>query len=75
MHAGGKKFLAQTCQRRRLASAEHVRRDCKIELIDEAVFQQGAKKSRTAFTRHRADLVLITQSFQHRSEIDLPGTR
>ena len=34
MHAGGKKFLAQTCQRRRVASAEHVGRDCKIELID-----------------------------------------
>lgn len=33
-HAVGQKFLAQTCQRRRLASAEHVRRDCKIELID-----------------------------------------
>ena len=75
MHARAKKFLAQTCQRRRLASAEHIRRDCQIELIDEALFQQGSKKGRAAFTCNRADVVLIPQSFQHRSEIDLRGIR
>ena len=75
MHAGRKKFLAQPRQRRRAASAEHVRRDCKIELIDQTLFQQGAKKSRAAFTRKRAHVVLIPQSFQHRSEIDLRDIR
>ena len=73
MHAGGKKFLAQTCQRRRTASAKHVRRDCDLELIDQILFQQGTKKSRAAFTRKRADLVLVAQSLQHRSKIDIPG--
>jgi len=39
MHAGGKKFLVQTCKSRRLSSPEHVWRYGKIELIDESLFQ------------------------------------
>jgi len=39
MHAGWKKFFAETCQRRRFASAEHVWRNGKIELVDQALFQ------------------------------------
>ena len=65
MHAGGKKFLAQLRYRRRLGSAEHVRRDREIELIDQTLFQQGTEKSRAALTCKRADVVLIPQSFQH----------
>jgi hypothetical protein len=32
--AGRQEFLAQTCQRRRVGSAEHVGRNREIELID-----------------------------------------
>src|SRR5262249_36514463 len=39
MHACGQKFVAQTGQRRCLASAKHVRRDREIELIDQVLFQ------------------------------------
>ena len=38
MHAPGKKVLAETCQRRRVASAEHVWRNRKVELIDQVLF-------------------------------------
>jgi hypothetical protein len=34
MDAGWQEFFAQTCQRRRLTSAEQVRRNREIELID-----------------------------------------
>jgi hypothetical protein len=39
LHAGRQKLLTQTRQRRCLSSAEQVRRDCKVELIDQALFQ------------------------------------
>ena len=71
MHAGAQKFLAQTCQRWRVSSAEKVRRDCKIQLIDQAQFQQSAKKGWAAFTGDGADLVLIAQDFQHCGKVDL----
>src|SRR5437867_12942359 len=48
-HAVGQEFLAQTCQRWCFGSAEHVRREREIELIDQTPFQQGAKKCRSAF--------------------------
>ena len=34
MNAGGQEFPTQTCERRRLGSAEQVRRNREIELID-----------------------------------------
>ncbi len=39
MHTCWQEFLAQPGQRRGFGSAEHVRRDREIELIDEASFQ------------------------------------
>ena len=60
MDAGWQKFLAQTGQRRRFCSAEHVRRNREIELIDEAVFQQRAKQRWPPFACKPADTVLIT---------------
>src|SRR5262249_61317681 len=63
--AGGQEFVAEACQRRRSSSAEHVRRNCEIELIDHVLFQQGSKKRGSTFARERAHVVLITQCFQH----------
>lgn len=65
------KCLAEAGQRGRFCSAEQVRRDGKIELVDEPLFQHGAKKSGSAFTRKRADFVLVAQRLQHRSKINL----
>jgi len=71
--ARGQEFLAQTCQRRRFGSAEHVGRNREIELIDQAPLQQSAKKRWSAFARESAHVIFSAQSFQHGSKIDLVG--
>ena len=71
MDATRQKFLTEAGQRGGFCSAEQVRRDGKIELIDEPLFQHGAKKSGSAFTRKRADFVSVAQRLQHRSKINL----
>ena len=40
VHADWQEVFAQTRQCRRVGPAEHVRRDCEIELIDQTLFQQ-----------------------------------
>lgn len=71
MHTGGQEFLAQTCQRRRFRSAEHVRREREIELIDQTPFQQGAKKRRSAFACKPSHVVFVAQCCQHDWKIDV----
>ena len=71
MHAGGQEFFAQTCQCRRFRSAEHVRREREIELIDQTPFQQGAKKRRSAFACEPSHVVFVAQRCQHDWKIDV----
>src|SRR6266487_2860960 len=73
MHAGGQKLLAETCQRRRFRAAKHVWRDREVELIDQTLFQQRAKKRWPAFACKPSDVVFAAQDFQHREKIDAPG--
>lgn len=70
-HAVGQEFLAQTCQRWRFGSAEHVRREREIELIDQTPFQQGAKKRRSAFACKPSHVVFVAQRCQHDWKIDV----
>src|SRR4029077_20023027 len=73
MHTGGQKLLAETCQRRRFRSAEHVWRDREVELIDQTLFQQRPKKRWPAFACEPADFISAAQCFQHSGKIDVPG--
>jgi hypothetical protein len=69
--AVGKEFPAQTCQRWRFGSAEHVRREREIELIDQTPFQQGAKKCRSAFACKPSHVVFVAERCQHNWKIDV----
>ena len=73
MHACGQEILTHACKRRRFGSAEHVRCNREIELINQATFQQGAKERWAAFACESADLVFTAQYFQHGGQIDLVG--
>jgi hypothetical protein len=71
MHTGRQKFLAQAGQRWRLRSAEHVRSDGEIKLIDQTALQKRSKQCRTAFARDRPNMVLAAQNSQHLCKIDI----
>jgi len=70
MHALGQEFIGHTCQRWRFGSAEHVRCNREIELIDQTPFQQGAKKRRSTFACKASHVVFIAQRCQHDWKID-----
>ncbi len=73
MHACGEEFRTQTRQCGRFGSSEHIWRDREIELINQAPFQQGAKKCWPAFACEPADFVFTAQRFEHRDKINLVG--
>jgi len=71
VHTGRQKLLAQASQGWRPRSAEHVRSNCEIELIDQTAFQERSKQCRTAFARDRLDMVLAAQDSQHLCKVDI----
>jgi hypothetical protein len=71
MHTGRQKLLAQAGQGWRPRSAEHVRSDREIKLIDQTALQKRSKQCRTAFARDRQDIILAAQNSQHLCEIDI----
>ena len=73
MHACRQEFRAQTGQCGRFGSSEHIWRDREIELINQAPFQQSAKKRWPAFACEPADFVFTAQRFEHSNEINLVG--
>src|SRR5882724_6124545 len=71
MYTGPQKFLAQSGQSRGLGSAEHVRSNGEIELINQTALEQRSKQCRTAFARNCPDMVPAAQDSQHLRKIDI----
>jgi hypothetical protein len=71
MHTGRQKLLAQAGQGWRPRSAEHVRSDREIKLIDQTALQKRSKQCRTAFARDRPNMVLAAQDSQYLCKIDI----
>ena len=71
VHAGWQKVFVQSGQGGRVRSSKQKGRDRQIQLIDQILFEQRAKKGGASFAGHRADFVFGAEALQHPRQIDM----